>query len=200
MAKFCCNCGQPLPEGAKFCTDCGTPAAFDATAGKPEETEKISEERIKVEKPEEQEPAKEPRTVFSSRENINGFAEEKTDYESYRNAFGQDKYVPDKTIMDKYFRYDNRLNRWPYFCRTIILSIVIGILSSMVTLGNPAIMGYLSLAATTPLGIRRWHDLGKSGWWVLTEFIPVIGFVAGLYSLFAKGDEGANEYGPDPLG
>lgn len=48
--------------------------------------------------------------------------------------------------------------------------------------------------------IKRWHDLDKSGWWVLINFIPIVG---GLWCLvecgFLKGTVGPNRFGPDPL-
>ncbi len=54
---------------------------------------------------------------------------------------------------------------------------------------------YLSIM----LGIRRAHDVGLSGWFILLTFIPYIGFMFGLYLLFKKGDLNANKYGqPSP--
>ena len=44
-----------------------------------------------------------------------------------------------------------------------------------------------SLAA----GVRRMHDVGKSGWFLL---IPIYSLILTL----SKGHEGTNEYGPDP--
>ncbi len=131
------------------------------------------------------------------------FAAEADAFENYsnvRNDSHENVYVPDKGIKEMFFRYDNRLNRWPYFCRSIIVSIVICILSKLIGNAHPVIMAYISLVMTLPLLIRRWHDLGKSGWWVLVAYVPIANFFAGLYLLFAKGDEGPNEYGPDPLG
>lgn len=47
--------------------------------------------------------------------------------------------------------------------------------------------------------VKRWHDLGKSGWWALIIFVP---FVGGLWQLvecgFFPGTTGANTYGPAP--
>jgi uncharacterized membrane protein YhaH (DUF805 family) len=47
--------------------------------------------------------------------------------------------------------------------------------------------------------IKRWHDRGKSGWWFLINFIPLIG---GIWALvengFLKGTAGDNRFGPDP--
>ena len=46
--------------------------------------------------------------------------------------------------------------------------------------------------------IRRWHDRNKSGWWLLINFIPLVG---GIWSLvengFLGGTPGANRFGPE---
>jgi len=49
------------------------------------------------------------------------------------------------------------------------------------------------------LMIRRWHDLGKSGWFSLLLLVPLVNFVVGLYLWVKKGDDGPNQYGEDPL-
>ncbi len=50
------------------------------------------------------------------------------------------------------------------------------------------------------IGVKRWHDRNKSGWWILIALVPVIG---GLWYLiecgFLPGTAGPNTYGPDPL-
>jgi uncharacterized membrane protein YhaH (DUF805 family) len=46
--------------------------------------------------------------------------------------------------------------------------------------------------------VRRWHDLGKSGWWLLIMFIP-LGYVWTLRECgLTRGTQGANQYGPNP--
>lgn len=46
--------------------------------------------------------------------------------------------------------------------------------------------------------IKRFHDLGKSGWFTCLLFIPVVNFIFGIYIAFFKGEECDNEYGPNP--
>lgn len=48
--------------------------------------------------------------------------------------------------------------------------------------------------------VKRWHDRGKSGWWVLIGLVPVVGIWAFIECGFLEGTVGPNEYGPDPLG
>ena len=48
--------------------------------------------------------------------------------------------------------------------------------------------------------IKRWHDLNKSGWWVLINLIPCIGALWSLVECgFIKGTTGDNRFGPDPI-
>jgi uncharacterized membrane protein YhaH (DUF805 family) len=49
------------------------------------------------------------------------------------------------------------------------------------------------------VGVKRWHDRDKSGWWMLVGFIPYIG---GIWQLIEcgclRGTEGENQFGGDP--
>ena len=46
---------------------------------------------------------------------------------------------------------------------------------------------------------KRYHDRGKSAWWYLIQFIPIIGGIWALVELgFCSGDDGDNEYGDGP--
>jgi uncharacterized membrane protein YhaH (DUF805 family) len=54
------------------------------------------------------------------------------------------------------------------------------------------------LVLSIGFSVRRLNDLNHSGWWVLISFIPVLGWLYGLYVLFAPGSKGSNEYGAAP--
>ena len=62
------------------------------------------------------------------------------------------------------------------------------------------IVAVLAFWISLAVGVKRWHDRNKTGWWMLIIFVPVIG---GLWYLiecgFLKGTTGPNSYGPDPL-
>jgi len=47
--------------------------------------------------------------------------------------------------------------------------------------------------------VRRLHDNGKSGWWVLLSLIPLIGGLVLLFFFVQRSQPGDNGYGPDPL-
>jgi uncharacterized membrane protein YhaH (DUF805 family) len=66
-----------------------------------------------------------------------------------------------------------------------------GVLSSIFALG--VLLPFIAVAT------RRLHDIGKSGWWQLIGFIPLLGGIVLIVFFARKGDAGSNEYGPSPL-
>jgi uncharacterized membrane protein YhaH (DUF805 family) len=49
--------------------------------------------------------------------------------------------------------------------------------------------------------VKRWHDRDKSGWMVLINFIPIVGFLWTFIECgFLDGTPGPNKYGPSPKG
>jgi uncharacterized membrane protein YhaH (DUF805 family) len=112
------------------------------------------------------------------------------------------------------FDFDGRINRakfWAGIVVTWLISIVIfiligvaiGINSSFVTIviGILATAGYVAIIwMGLAISIKRWHDRGKSGWWVLIGLIPFIGAIWAIVETgFLEGTPGDNEYGPNPL-
>ena len=64
--------------------------------------------------------------------------------------------------------------------------------------GVSVIIALLLMVPTYAVCVRRLHDTGRSGWWLLLYFIPCIGAIALLIVLCRKSDED-NKYGPKPL-
>ncbi len=54
------------------------------------------------------------------------------------------------------------------------------------------------LPATISLGVRRLHDIGKSGWWLLLGLAPIIGWIALAFLFSQPGKrEDLGKYGAD---
>ena len=53
---------------------------------------------------------------------------------------------------------------------------------------------FLSVAVS----VRRLHDTGKSGWWFISWFIPLVNLYT-FYLHIKRGDAGDNKYGSNPL-
>ncbi len=54
------------------------------------------------------------------------------------------------------------------------------------------------LLPTLGVGVRRLHDTGRSGWWLLIVFVPLIGAIVFLVFMVLDSHPGENEYGPNP--
>lgn len=130
-------------------------------------------------------------------------------------------------MWDLLFSPNGRLNRAAFWKGSaIVLGIGIGValaafLLSRLIPGQPTqdgtykvegvaaipylilVFGYLAFAFWVGicLGIKRFHDRGKAGAWVLIQFVPLVGPV--WYFVEAgclQGTMGANTYGVDPRG
>lgn len=106
----------------------------------------------------------------------------------------------------------NRLNRQRFFGYGLLQAILVIVLFSIVIIellsgGNSLalflpILGVVSVVGiwmNLCLSVKRLHDLDKSGWYFLVYLIPIVGSFFIFYLWFAKGIEGDNQYGPDPL-
>jgi uncharacterized membrane protein YhaH (DUF805 family) len=101
----------------------------------------------------------------------------------------------------KYAVFSGRARRkefWMFYLFNVIASIVAVIIDNVFGFsqsgGYGVLGGLYSLAAIVPtiaVGVRRIHDTGHSGWYVL---IPIYNLVLAC----TEGDQGPNAYGPDP--
>ena len=72
------------------------------------------------------------------------------------------------------------------------------IVAFRLTTGVSAIVALLLIVPTYAVLVRRLHDTGRRGWWILLYFIPWIGTIALIIMLCQKSDED-NKFGSKPL-
>lgn len=113
-------------------------------------------------------------------------------------------------VLKKYAVFDGRARRmeyWMFVLFNVIISIVLGVIDNV--LGTVTEIGQGLLGLVYSLGvllpgiavtIRRLHDTGRSGWYILLGFIPCIGAIILLVFMVQDSDAGDNEYGPNPIG
>jgi uncharacterized membrane protein YhaH (DUF805 family) len=105
-------------------------------------------------------------------------------------------------VMKNYFNVEGRARRteyWMYFLVYIGIIIVASILDAVVGMG--LIGGLVALGHLIPsitVGVRRLHDIGRSGWFLLVGLIPFIGWIILLYWAVKEGDPQDNAYGSNP--
>lgn len=109
-----------------------------------------------------------------------------------------------KLYFNNYANFKGRSTRsefwWAGLAQLIIL---LALIILLVFVGGPffyptyGIMVLYGLAIVIPdsaLSIRRLHDIGKSGWWLLINFVPFVGMI--VFSVFAfLPSDGANKWG-----
>lgn len=60
------------------------------------------------------------------------------------------------------------------------------------------LFGLAALIPNIAVGVRRLHDIGKSGWWLLLHLVCVIGGLILLIWNFTDSEDGTNQWGPCP--
>ena len=199
-AKFCPKCGCVVPEKKVseehngFCPHCGAPveadAAFCGTCGKA-----ISQA---------------PGPEAGTGQNVQGAAP----VQPVKASVGMPAVQSSGDVKEKVkdlFVTTGRLARGQFCLRIVFIMIflaAIGLLSTMLqdvsVLGTIVagifIISFIAVSISyVMLSARRCHDLGKSGWMALVQFIPAVGAFFQIYLLCAKGNPGPNSYGEDPL-
>ncbi|HXB86316.1 DUF805 domain-containing protein [Mycobacterium sp.] len=104
----------------------------------------------------------------------------------------------------KYVNFRDRACRsefWYWTLFNIIAGSVAAIIDLMLN-DEQLVSGLFALVTIIPsfaIAVRRLHDLDRTGWWYLIGFVPVIGMIVLLVWYAAKGTDGPNQFGPDPL-
>ena len=91
-----------------------------------------------------------------------------------------------------------------FLINLVILAVLIFVDRSIGTFTRQAGFGLLqslySLAVLIPsiaVTVRRLHDTGRTGWWILISLIPFIGGLVLLIFMVLDSQQGTNRYGPN---
>lgn len=109
------------------------------------------------------------------------------------------------SMWTNYVNFKDRARRRDFWMAFLVNFIVVFILGILVNIASffGIISGIYSLAILIPmlgLWVRRLHDTGKSGWFLLLGLIPAIGAIVLLVFACMDSQPGANQYGPNPKG
>jgi uncharacterized membrane protein YhaH (DUF805 family) len=124
------------------------------------------------------------------------------------------------TALRRFADFSGRSRRMEYWIFTLVNAAIcfgLGILGTTLGLGGGAIAGdggaivgffagmllplayvLLMLIPTLAVSVRRLHDTGRSGVWVLIGLIPFLGALVLLVLMLVEGTPGANQYGENP--
>ncbi len=116
-----------------------------------------------------------------------------------------------RTCLSKYATFSGRARRsefWWFVLFTVLVSAALNVVDRAIfgiaPDGRPvsilnALFSLAVLLPTIAVGVRRLHDLDRTGWWYLLILIPVLGALILLFFFIQKGTEGPNRFGPDPV-
>jgi uncharacterized membrane protein YhaH (DUF805 family) len=114
-------------------------------------------------------------------------------------------------VLKKYAVFTGRAQRaeyWWFFLFNLLITVALiffdmtlgtfsedtgyGLLSGLYTLGV--------LLPNIGVSIRRLHDTGRSGWWLLIGLVPLIGAIVLIVFFVMDSTPGDNQHGPNPKG
>jgi uncharacterized membrane protein YhaH (DUF805 family) len=110
-----------------------------------------------------------------------------------------------KAVFSNYATFSGRARRaeyWWFVLFSLIVSIVLALLTGDPSRGTGLIGAIWSLATFIPsiaVGVRRLHDIDRTGWWLLICFIPLIGWIVLIVFFASRGQIGPNRFGADPI-
>lgn len=107
-------------------------------------------------------------------------------------------------LTQKYATFGGRARRselWWFALFAFLVTLVAAIVD--VVLNSYLVEAVVFLALLVPylaVGARRLHDTGRSGWWQLIGFVPLVGTIVLIVFWVQEGQPGSNAYGANPKG
>tara|TARA_R100001369_G_scaffold24666_1_gene45298 strand:+ start:450 stop:1040 length:591 start_codon:yes stop_codon:yes gene_type:complete len=111
-------------------------------------------------------------------------------------------------LKDGFARYvdfktrSTRSQYWWFTLWMILFSIGAAMIDGMMGMGDSGPVGLLvSLGTFLPsiaVGIRRLHDIGRTGWWFLIVLVPLIGWIVWIVFCCTRTQEEPNRWGMPP--
>lgn len=110
----------------------------------------------------------------------------------------------------KYFTFSGRASRseyWYWFLFVTLVQIVFRALDAIIfqspltdTGALERLWQFVTFTPWVGVEIRRLHDVDRTGWWLLLNLTIIGAFFPLLVWKCTKGTDGANRFGPNPLG
>jgi uncharacterized membrane protein YhaH (DUF805 family) len=100
-------------------------------------------------------------------------------------------------VLRKFSVFDGRAERREYWMFSV-LNLLIGVALLKLSPGFASLYVLAIILPTLAVTVRRLHDVGRSGRWLLISFIPIVGSLVLLALLAGASEPCANRYGANP--
>lgn len=109
-----------------------------------------------------------------------------------------------RSCLTQYVGFSGRAGRseyWFFVLFNFLVSIVAGVVDGILGIGVLGVVVFLGLLLPgLAAAVRRLHDGGRSGWWMLVLLVPLVGPIVLIVFLVQDGKPGDNQYGSNPKG
>lgn len=192
---FCNNCGSQIPDNSAFCPACGnTLAQPNANPDPAPQYQQPQYQAPQYQAPQYQQPQ------YQAPQYQQPQYQPYPQQPQYQQPWGEPKPQVGfgeaiKLFFSNYANFSGRSRRSEYWYATLfnfLMSLIIGSIPYVGTIW--ALVVFIPSLAVCA---RRLHDIGKSGWWYLLNFIPLVGSII-LIVWFCKDSTEANQWGPNP--
>ena len=106
-------------------------------------------------------------------------------------------------VLKQYVDFSGRAQRMEFWMFQLINLIVALLLSVIDSLGTGFLGTLYALAVLLPnlaVCVRRLHDTGRSGWWLLIGLVPLIGIIVLIVFWVQDSQPETNTWGANPKG
>lgn len=109
-----------------------------------------------------------------------------------------------RACLSRYVTFRGRARRSEFWWFALFVSaggLVLNLVDFVLFDGFAILSPLFSLAMLLPnlaVGVRRLHDIGRTGWWMLIALVPLIGTLVLIFFWVQDSEAGANRHGPSP--
>ncbi len=116
-------------------------------------------------------------------------------------------------VLRNYVNFSGRARRkeyWMFVLFNFIIAFGLGFISGFLgaILGEagsvfsllPALYNLAVFLPSLAVSVRRLHDTDRTGWWILINLIPLVGWIIFIVFMVLDSTPGSNTYGPNPKG
>lgn len=107
-----------------------------------------------------------------------------------------------KMAFQRFSDFSGRSRRSEFWYFVLFNMLASGVAFALdMILGVPILYSLYMLIALVPglaVSVRRLHDIGKSGWWILIGLVPVAGVIILIIFYATDSQPGTNQWGNNP--